>query len=76
MPSNPDDEQTLLWGCAAIAKAIGRDYEATQHLLSSGQLPARKLHKRWVADKRKLHAYLSGEDVTTNWAEPLESEEA
>lgn len=55
-------EQTddLAWGVEEIAAAIGRPERATYHLLSKGELPARKVGGRWVASKRRLLAFLSG----------------
>jgi hypothetical protein len=56
-----DDPGDLAWGVGEIAGTIGRDERATYHLLSKGQLPARKVGGRWVASKRRLRAFLSGE---------------
>ena len=53
----------LVWGVEEIASAIGREERATYHLLSRGELPARKVGGRWVASKRKLHAFLIGDAV-------------
>jgi hypothetical protein len=36
----------LIWGCAAIAAAIGRNRRATFHLLENQLLPARKVGER------------------------------
>ena len=47
-----DDE--LLWGAGAIAKAINRDYRATYHLLEQGALSAEKVGGRWVSSRRRL----------------------
>lgn len=38
----------IVWGCKAIAKAIGRTERATFHMLEKGTLPgARKVAGRW-----------------------------
>jgi hypothetical protein len=51
----------LLWGVDEIAGAIGRDRSAVYYLLSKGDLPAKKVGGRWVASKRRLLAFLTGE---------------
>ena len=57
-----DDD--LLWSASAIAKAINRPVRIVFYLLESGQLSARKVGARWVASRRKLLAFLSGDDAT------------
>jgi hypothetical protein len=52
----------LIWGCAAIAAAIGRNRRATFHLLENQLLPARKVGERWVASRKKLLATLTGDE--------------
>ncbi|MBY3597544.1 DNA-binding protein [Rhizobium bangladeshense] len=47
----------LIWEVAEIAKLIGRNERQTFHLLSSAQLPARKVGGRWVAERSKLIAF-------------------
>lgn len=47
----------LIWEVEEIAKIIGRTKRQTFHLLSSGQLPARKVGGRWVAERGKLIAF-------------------
>ena len=44
----------LVWGLDAIAKLIGRTERQTFHLVQSGQLPAKKVGNRWVAERGKL----------------------
>jgi hypothetical protein len=44
----------LIWGADAIAKLIGRSQRATFHMLDSGELPAKKVGGRWVAERSKL----------------------
>ncbi|WP_085034094.1 hypothetical protein [Ensifer aridi] len=44
----------LIWGAAEIAKLIGRSPRATFHMLDSGELPAKKVGGRWVAERGKL----------------------
>lgn len=47
----------LIWEVAEIAKLIGRTPRATFHMLQNGQLPARKVGGRWVAERGKLIAF-------------------
>ncbi|WSH22782.1 DNA-binding protein [Rhizobium ruizarguesonis] len=47
----------LVWGAANIAKLIGRSQRATFHMLDSGELPAKKVGNRWVAERGKLVAF-------------------
>lgn len=44
----------LIWGGDNIAKIIGRTKRITFHLLETGQLPAKKVGGRWVAERNKL----------------------
>ena len=43
-----------IWGCAAIAKAIGKSERSTFHLLEAGRLPARKIGRQWVSTEQAL----------------------
>lgn len=47
----------LIWEVSEIAKIIGRTERQTFHLLSGGQLPAKKVGGRWVAERNKLIAF-------------------
>jgi hypothetical protein len=53
-PVNKDEPIDLVWGVEAIAKLIGRTDRATFHMLATGQLPAKKVGGRWVAERGKL----------------------
>jgi hypothetical protein len=46
--------QDLLWGVDLIAKFIGRDAPTTRLLLSRGDVPGRKVGKRWLSTKSVL----------------------
>lgn len=48
------DQINLIWGGENIAKIIGRTKRITFHLLETGQLPAKKVGGRWVAERNKL----------------------
>ncbi len=47
----------LIWEVSEIAKLIGRSERATFHMLNKGELPARKVGGRWVAERSKLIAF-------------------
>ena len=57
MEQTSDRPLDLIWEVAEIAKLIGRSERQTFHLLSSGQLPAKKVGGRWVAERSKLIAF-------------------
>ncbi|MCA1403720.1 DNA-binding protein [Ensifer sp. IC3342] len=47
----------LIWGAEAIAKIIGRSTRATFYMLDNGELPAKKVGGRWVAERSKLLSF-------------------
>ncbi|NTH65289.1 DNA-binding protein [Agrobacterium rhizogenes] len=47
----------LVWEVEEIASLIGRTRRQTFHLLTNGQLPAKKVGGRWVAERSKLIAF-------------------
>lgn len=53
----------LVWGAAAIAIVLGAKRRQTFHLLETGQIPAKKVGGRWVAERGKLHAFFLDEDA-------------
>lgn len=53
----------LVWGATEIAKVIGRSARSTFHMLERGDLPARKVGSRWVADRSRLKAFFAQEVV-------------
>ena len=54
----------LIWGCAAIAAALGCTKRQTFGLLEAGELPgARKVGGRWVVSRRKLLELFEGEQA-------------
>lgn len=54
---NAEKQLDLIWEVAEIAKLIGRTQRQTFHLLQSGQLPAKKVGGRWVAERGKLLSF-------------------
>lgn len=57
MTSETRENLDLVWGAAEIAKLIGRTPRATFHMLDSGELPAKKVGGRWVAERNKLLSF-------------------
>ena len=57
MDKKSGDEIELVWGAEAIARIIGRSTRSTFHLLDSGELPAKKVGGRWVAERANLAAF-------------------
>jgi hypothetical protein len=47
----------LVWEVDAIAKLIGRSDRQTFHLLSTGELPAKKVGGRWVVERGTLRNF-------------------
>jgi hypothetical protein len=61
-PIADDETPDLIWGCSAIAKAIGRSERSTFHLLERQLLPAKRVGGRWVASRKKLLATLTADE--------------
>ncbi|TBC78010.1 MerR family transcriptional regulator [Rhizobium ruizarguesonis] len=57
----PAPQMDLLWGAEQIAAVIGRTTRATYFLLENGEIPARKVYGRWVADRATLHRFFTNE---------------
>ncbi|WLS07183.1 DNA-binding protein [Shinella sumterensis] len=58
---NASDSLDLVWGGEEIAKVIRRTPRITFTLLEKGELPAKKVGGRWVAERSKLIAFFTGE---------------
>lgn len=52
--SDVKEKLDLIWGAEEIAALIGRSTRATFHMLDNGELPAKKVGGRWVAERGKL----------------------
>lgn len=52
--ANTSKSMDLIWGAAEIGKIIGRSPRATFHMLDTGEIPAKKVCGRWVAERGKL----------------------
>ncbi len=57
MSAEVDEGLNLVWGGENIARLIGRSPRITFHLLEKGELPAKKVGNRWVAERSKLIAF-------------------
>lgn len=55
--ANTENALDLIWGASAIAKIIGRTDRQTFGMLEKGQLPAKKVNGRWVAERSQLIAF-------------------
>nr|WP_026479354.1 hypothetical protein [Ahrensia sp. 13_GOM-1096m] len=51
------DSVDLIWGAEEIAKLIGRSRRSTFHMLEKGELPAKRVGSRWVAERGKLISF-------------------
>jgi hypothetical protein len=61
-PESPSDAPLdLIWEVSEIAKVIGQSERQTFHLLATGQLPAKKVGKRWVAERGRLLRFFRGD---------------
>lgn len=49
-----DDKFALIWGASKIAELLGVTTRRCFYMLESGQLPARKIGGRWVAERERL----------------------
>ncbi|WP_042778947.1 DNA-binding protein [Sinorhizobium fredii] len=58
---NSGSSMDLIWGAAEIAKLIGRSPRATFHMLDNGELPAKKVGGRWVAERGNLLRFFMGD---------------
>jgi hypothetical protein len=62
-PANDDDDfANLLWGAQAIADYIGKNYRQTVYLLSTKELPAKKVGSTWISWRSKLRARLLSDE--------------
>jgi hypothetical protein len=59
---NTDDDAPV-WGCEAIGLAIGLTERQARHLLSTGQIPGKKVGHTWVSTKRKLREVVTPDAV-------------
>jgi hypothetical protein len=58
MQMSGEKELDLVWGVQAIADIIGRSYQQTYHMISTGRLPmVKQLGERYVVSRSKLIAF-------------------
>ena len=55
----------FLWGAIRIGNAIGRNPNITYKLLTEGKLPARKVGKRWVSERKMLQQHVMPGSTTS-----------
>lgn len=59
-----EDGLDLVWGVQAIADIIGRSYQQTYHMISSGKLPVvKRIGERYVVSRQKLIDFFMSEDA-------------
>lgn len=51
------DAVDTVWGIAGIAAFIGRTPRQTYEALAKGELPARRVNRRWCASKSRLREF-------------------
>lgn len=56
-----DESLDLVWGAEAIGRVISRTPRQVFAMLETGQLPAKKVGGRWVADRKQLAAFFLSE---------------
>jgi hypothetical protein len=49
----------VIWGAKRIAKEIDRTPRATFHLLDTGQLPGKRVGRRWCVTRQALSKFFS-----------------
>jgi len=59
------ENSDLVWGAAAIGKAIGRSERQAFHLLERGLVPGRKVGASWVASRKALLRAVIGEEAAS-----------
>lgn len=57
MTNTTETKIDLVWEVDEIAKLIGRTHRQTNHMLAKGELPAKKVGGRWVAERNKLLSF-------------------
>ena len=61
-PPIAPSELDLIWGVEEIGKLIGRSYQQTYFMITSGKLPmVKKVGERYVAPRAKLVAFFMGD---------------
>jgi predicted DNA-binding transcriptional regulator AlpA len=58
MKMDSDKDLDLVWGVQAIADILGRSYQATYHMITTGKLPmVKQIGERYVVSRSKLVAF-------------------
>jgi hypothetical protein len=54
MQGTTENDLDLVWGVKGIGKVIGRTERQTLHMLTTGEIPGKKVGGRWVAKREAL----------------------
>lgn len=58
MDTSKEANLDLVWGVQAIGDIIGRSYQQTYHMITSGKLPmVKQVGERYVVSRAKLIAF-------------------
>lgn len=60
------NDSPIIWGAANIATFLGLSTAAVFHLLEGGKIPARRVGRRWAADRDTLRRFFAGNDEASN----------
>ncbi len=61
-PPTAPSELDLIWGVDDIGKLIGRSYQQTYFMITTGKLPVvKKIGERYVASRSKLVEFFMGD---------------
>jgi excisionase family DNA binding protein len=63
---NTAEQLDLIWGCEEMAKFIGRSQRSVLRMLDNGELPAKKVGGRWVAERGALTAVFTQPEKAQN----------
>ncbi|WP_234836710.1 Arc family DNA-binding protein [Sinorhizobium meliloti] len=61
-PAHTGNPLNLLWEVKSISAFIGLSQRQTFHLLSTGEIPAKKVGGKWVAREGDLERFFSGKE--------------
>ena len=55
-------EPEVVWGAKPISEIIGLTPRQTNYLLNTGEIPAKKVGNRWVANRETLKRFFAGQE--------------
>jgi len=56
---SPTTELDLIWGADAIANELGVNLRQAFYLLDKGEIPAKKVGRKWCTSRRGLRAHFA-----------------